>query len=544
MGQGELLESLRRTGWFGGQLLAFSAVDGRTDFDGGLVARTAFDGPGIEVMLPGKCRALFPTTSLSRHAVSGDWFCLDGPPPIRGVFLDAHHLLIDGPIEIVHAESGIRFIKSGNRTLIGASSPFDSAKVDEDFDASLQKRQEWLRRVRPPAGLSQAASGTFAKALSILKTQVYSPEGRIRHRWTTPDRWPHRKMWLWDSAFHALGWRHIDPGIARDAIMAVFDLQAPDGFVAHMATPVATSTITQPPVLALSARWIDDICPDPGWIETLYPRLCAYVEWDLRNRDSDRNGLLEWVVEGDPQCRCGESGMDNSPRFDASTRLDAVDFNSFVSLECETIAKFALALGDEADAARWGARHAELNQLISKCLWSEDQGFFVDYDIERQEPSKVLASSGFLPLICGAASNAQAARLAECMADPALFGTAFPVPSIAAKDDRFYSKDMWRGPVWINLNWLIAEGFERYGYSEAADNLRSQTMLQIERDHEASGSLFEFYDDRGEIPPPDLLRKGKAASMESPYHQVIHDYGWTAALYVDLVYRKNHDSLQ
>lgn len=60
-------------------------------------------------------------------------------------------------------------------------------------------------------------------------TQVYSPEGRIHHRWTTPDRWPHRQMWLWDSAFHAIDWWHIDLALAQEAILAAFDMQAPDG---------------------------------------------------------------------------------------------------------------------------------------------------------------------------------------------------------------------------------------------------------------------------------------------------------------------------
>ena len=52
---------------------------------------------------------------------------------------------------------------------------------------------------------------------------------------------------------------------------------------------------------------------------------------------------------------------------------------------------------------------------------------------------------------------------------------------------------------------------------------------------DAHGVFFEFYDDRETVPPPNLLRKGKCAPEESPYHQVVHDYGWTATLYVDLV---------
>jgi hypothetical protein len=49
------------------------------------------------------------------------------------------------------------------------------------------------------------------------------------------------------------------------------------------------------------------------------------------------------------------------------------------------------------------------------------------------------------------------------------------------------------------------------------------------------GSLFEFYDEHGVTRPDKLPRKGRTYPS-SPYHQAIHDYGWTSTLYTDLVY--------
>jgi len=83
---------------------------------------------------------------------------------------------------------------------------------------------------------------------------------------------------------------------------------------------------------------------------------------------------------------------------------------------------------------------------------------------------------------------------------------------------------------------LIARGFDRYGLADVAATLRGQTLREIEACCDKYGVLFEFFDDRREVAPPDLLRKGKCAPEESPYHQIFHDYGWTAALYLDLVY--------
>lgn len=528
-----ILNELVRPFWNGGQLLAFSALDGATDFEHTLTARTAFDVPGIDVKLPASCTIRFPSVTGTENVITGDCFRVG---EVRGVFLDTYHLLIEGSCEVTNCDPAVTSVTKAGRTLIGSTSRFDAAKLDSDIDTAMRDRCSWLQTRQLPSEISAVTSRTLLKALSVMKTQVYSPEGRITHRWTTPDRWPHRCMWLWDSVFHAVGWRHVSPELARDAISAVLDMQRADGFVGHAMNPGGVSNITQPPVLALGAKLVHEAVPNLDWIRSLYPKLSSYIDWDLKNRDSDGSGLLEWQIEGDPRCRCGESGMDNSPRFDAATRMDAVDFNSFIALECEILAEFARMLDLEADAVKWQTMKERICRLISSRLWSDEFGFFVDYDLESDAQSPILASSGFLPLICGAASDAQAKRLAKHLSDARMFGTAFPVPSIAAKDTEHYEKDMWRGPVWINLNWLIANGLDRYGLSEAASVIRERTMREIERCCENYGTLFEFYDDRGEIAPPKLLRKGKCAPQENPFHQVFHDYGWTASLYVDMVY--------
>lgn len=532
-----MFDELSSSIWHGGKLLAFSAIDGATDYEHALTARTAFDEPGIDVKLPGSCNIRFPGIDCNENIVTGDCFWIRNKKmQVEGVFLDTYHLLIEGPCEIKNCNPALTSINNAGRTLIGSTSHFDVSKINSDIDAAIRERSRWLSERQLPPGISDITRRTLLNAFSVMKTQVYSPEGRIAHRWTTPDRWPHRGMWLWDSVFHAIGWRNISLELARDAISAVLDMQRADGFVGHMMDPNGVSNVTQPPVLALGTKLVYEIDPNYNWIESLYPRLCAYIDWDLRNRDSDGLGLLEWKIEGDPHCRCGESGMDNSPRFDMSARLDAVDFNSFIALECEILAGFADILGLKEDREKWRAEHKRICDLISSRLWSDEHEFFVDYDLEKKPQSPVLASSGFLPLICGAASETQARCLSKHLSDPRMFGTKCPVPSIAVKDEKHYEKDMWRGPVWINLNWLIASGFARYGMNETASHIRECSMREIERCCENYGTFFEFYDDRGEIDPPKLLRKGKCAPEENAFHQVFHDYGWTASLYVDFAY--------
>jgi glycogen debranching enzyme len=340
-------------------------------------------------------------------------------------------------------------------------------------------------------------------------------------------------MWLWDSAFHAIGLRHLDVPVAREALEAVLDAQHPDGQVQiSYHHRQGRESATQPPTLALAVGLVHEVRPEREWLARLYPKLAAYLEWDIRNRDVDGDGLLEWLCGENPRCRCGESGWDNSPRFDCAKPLNATDFNSFLALECEYLASFAAELGFCEEREKWTARQAALCRGMNEKLWNDDLGIYVDARADTGEQQPLLAASGFLPLICGAPDSTRARRLAQHLHNPRTFGVAVPLPSLSPRH-REYSKDMWRGPMWVNINWLVARGFERCGLPEEARFLRERTLATIEKYYERYGVLFEFYDDEDKVPPPELLRKQRH-DPNRWIHQVVHDYGWTAALYIDI----------
>ncbi|MFE1307767.1 hypothetical protein [Streptomyces sp. NPDC058755] len=160
---------------------------------------------------------------------------------------------------------------------------------------------------------------------------------------TVPSRSLYPHQWSWDSAFIAIGLRHLSPLRAQTELETLLAAQWGDGRVPHIVfnpsvpldayfpspdfwrsstagraagapRTVQTSGIVQPPVHALAA-WLVH-CADPGlsrargFLAGVYPRLAAWHRYLLHRRDLGGGGLVSVVHPW-------EQGMDNSPCWDA-----------------------------------------------------------------------------------------------------------------------------------------------------------------------------------------------------------------------------------
>ncbi len=369
------------------------------------------------------------------------------------------------------------------------------------------------------------------KAVSVMRVNSLSPEGAIRHAWSTPDRVPHKHMWLWDTVFQTLAMNRLRPEVSWEWLAAMLDVQRPDGMIPHMNTVLGKgSAITQPPILAWGVWENYMALPDEEHLRAALPRLEAYLEWDVTQRDRNGNGLLEWFIEGDVRCRSGESGLDNSPRFDAATLLDAVDFSTFAARDMAYVARISRKLGDVDKAEAWKARAEAMSQRIHAVLWDPQDGFYYDRAMDGSW-SRVRAVSGLLPLLLDDLPAERVDALLGTIRDPRHFRTAFPLPSVAASDPE-HSTDLWRGGTWLNMNYLVHCGLRMQGRAEDARTLAEQSLAYVNKYYEQYGVLFEFYDSTDRLPPPACDRKGP---HQEPYDirrkmDSIRDYHWTAAM--------------
>lgn len=337
-------------------------------------------------------------------------------------------------------------------------------------------------------------------------------------------------MWLWDSAFHSLGANQVlGVDVGFDYVAAVLDEQRSDGYVAIRRDPnrdarSSKADQTQPPLLAW-ATWQNYAAAAEGGeaarrarerLRWALPRLEKYLQWDARER-GDAEGatqLLRWT-------KGTESGMDNSQRFDNSSTMLAVDFSVFASCEASYLSKMHDALGNESGARLWSERAQAISADVHGILWDASRGGYYDRASADGDYSDVAAVSGLLPLLLDDLPVSRAGALAEAIGTGP-FSANVSLPSVAL-GTRDFSTDMWRGPMWVNYNYMVSLGLERHGYHELASSLKQRAVSEVGKWYEKHATVFEFYDSTGTEDPTALLRKGARSGG-------VRDYHWTAAL--------------
>ena len=371
----------------------------------------------------------------------------------------------------------------------------------------------------------------LCKCFSVMRVNTCGPEGIFRQHWSTTSRLPHRWLWLWDSAFHAVGMCPFDAPLAWEFLESVFDGQRDDGMVPHCVEPSGlTSHITQPPLLAWAAAEVARMDPNISRIEAIVPKLAAYLQWDLNHRDQNGNGLLEWHIEGNPQCRSGESGLDNSPRFDKAVLLDAVDFSSLLAHDMARLAGLYQIVGNKSQALAWLARSRSMQQRVHDGLWDERQGGYRDRRLDGMFGT-VDAISNLFALLLDQVEPARVERLCHRIAEPGGYGSTMPLGSVAI-DDPTWCHDMWRGPTWLNTAYLVILGLRRHGRLDLANELAGHLVDGVGRRYRQHGVLFEFYDAADQVDPASLDRKGSPPADYDLRGKMscIRDYHWTAAV--------------
>lgn len=295
-------------------------------------------------------------------------------------------------------------------------------------------------------------------------------------------------------------------------------------------------------------------------LEWLYPRLVAQQDYLTGPRDLGGGGLAAIVHPW-------ESGLDNSPAWDAtmaavpadlsllrtyqrrdlavadaSHRPTDTDYARYVGLvlsyraerysdagllgrhtftvECPgfnailgaaelALAQIAGELGRADEADRHRERAGAITAAIATRLWNPRTGLFHARDLRTGRLSPARTVTGLLPMLL---PDLPAERAEALVAEARSERFGLPVPSYDCTAPDFDTMRYWRGPVWINVNWLVRRGLLVHGFRDEAEDLRTAMVRLVHR----NGHFEYFHPKSGE-------------GLGAP------TFSWTAALALDLL---------
>jgi glycogen debranching enzyme len=302
-----------------------------------------------------------------------------------------------------------------------------------------------------------------------------------------------------------------------------------------------TSGISQPPVAASAALRLFREARDPQAArqraQALLPKLLAWHRWWHETRDPDRSGLVTCVHPW-------ESGRDNlpdwdeplaavTPDVDVSARRKDLSHVSAAERPTHDFYNRVMALVAQAKAFGWdGVRVArELDfrvcDLGIQCIllradhdlhdlaralaqddaakeidgWIArssaalarlrcDDGSFRSLDLRTGKPSPAITSATFLPLYARAVDSESARALASLF-ERVVAKMRFALPSTDPDFSGFDPRRYWRGPVWLVMNFMIADGFATYGFADIAERIRRDSAELVRR-----SGFREYFDPR------------------------------------------------
>ena len=155
---------------------------------------------------------------------------------------------------------------------------------------------------------------------------------------------------------------------------------------------------------------------------------------------------------------------------------------------------------------------------INNKLFDNKLSSYVYYDLRNKEKISLISSSSFSPLFCGAPDKSLSKKLIETLVEKFGDENKYLCASFDTTSDKFNPKKYWRGPIWINLNWIIYLGLKRYNETKLAERIKKDTIDLV-----SNLGFYEYFE-----PFKNKKMKGYGGN----------NFSWTAALCIDLISEK------
>ncbi|NJB36751.1 MGH1-like glycoside hydrolase domain-containing protein [Croceivirga sp. JEA036] len=197
-------------------------------------------------------------------------------------------------------------------------------------------------------------------------------------------------------------------------------------------------------------------------------------------------------------------------------------FNAMLIKSNESLINLYKKLGGHADKIKqletW--QKQSVASFNSK-LFNEELGAFVHYDLKADQQIPFVCSSSFAALYAPIVDADRAEILVNTLQHKFGDESLYLCASFDPSSERYDPKRYWRGPVWINMNWILYLGLKRAGKTALAARIKADTLTLLER-----YGFYEYFDARKKVPDDAFGGYGG------------DNFSWSAALFLDFVNEK------
>ncbi|WP_337101101.1 amylo-alpha-1,6-glucosidase [Paenibacillus sp. YIM B09110] len=352
------------------------------------------------------------------------------------------------------------------------------AAANERFDRYLALTPDMPERY--------ASSRQLAAYLNWMS--LVRPYGHLKRPTMYSSKGGMSGIWSWDHCFHAMAVANIDPVMAWNQWMLVFDHQdvtgaLPDSFSeSHM-----IRGYVKPPIHGFALKWLME---HSNWLTAehlaeAYSPLSRWTEWWFNERDSDEDGIPEYHNGND-------SGWDNSTVFYDGIPLESPDLATYLIIQMEVLSDVAARLGKPEESKEWQRRSAELLDNMLAHFTVNGRLHAVRSGSHEVVESKSLLL--YLPLLLGSKlpADLRAIMIKELKTE-GLFLTPNGLASERLDSKLFEEDGYWRGPIWAPPMFLLSHALSELGEHDFAQQLAIRFCDLVDR----SGMAENFHAQSG-----------------------------------------------
>jgi alpha,alpha-trehalase len=425
-----------------------------------------------------------------------------------------------------------------SQTVVGPSAPDNDRTAWMKLDDDIKLSWDSYISSATEKEIRQDASGT----LIFLPFPYVSP--------TAPGS-VYRFMFGWDTDFVSRALiAQGKPGQARRHLLNYCFMIDRFGYMPNANTSELT-TRSQTPLVADTTWRYFEATRDRDFLLESYPRLKRnYLEYWNAAHHQTPTGLATNRDLGDgslaPRLAAeAETGLDWTPIYNGDVRRCVpLITNCALVRYADRLSKIAAEIGRGHDARTFSADAGKRAALIRKYCWSDQEGFFLEYDFVAARQLPCLSDCALWTLWAGIATRQQAKRLVSQLGrieqSHGLSSTdrAYPTPSPAAEYEptgRMAPNGtdatdpatgvggngplQWMYPAgWAPSHVIAVEGLDTYGYRDDAERIARKFLNLVSTQYTATGHLWEKYN----------VVEGSVVLPNARYGNVWMQ-GWTAA---------------